>query len=360
MRRILSVISLCALAFAAPRPTQDDFNACFEKNLPSMVNVAGHSGIALSPNLIAVVKNEDMPLRNYIKFDPFLGLYLVASDTKLEPVKLSDETKAKKSDWLSSTSEANSTLYGHLKSMGERLGEPDTLTFEPASTLAILSACCNLRGISIGGGKFIPSRYLKHFMAYQDVYYGDVGAVFEMNETKFIVKSVDQLGRGQALLSSDEILSINGEKFKSLREFNERILFAKKGEILTFEVLRDGEVHKFDIAVSNDKDIIDKNIKEVKQKPEVKEIVKSAQIVNTAKDFFKLQGITLDKNLVVKKVDSGSKAAKFGIKSGDKLLQIDKSEVKTYKEALNLTSKEKSQNLLLFRRGEFDFFYKAR
>lgn len=360
MVRILSLISLCVLAFAAPRPTQDDFNACFEKNLPSIVNVAGHSGIALSPNLIAVVKNDEMPLRNYIKFDPFLGLYLVASDTKLEPVKLSDETKAKKSDWVSATAEANSTLHGHVKSMGERLGEPDTLTFEPASSLAVLSACCNLRGISVGGGKFIPSRYLKHFMSYQDVYYGDVGVVFEMNATKFHVKSVEQLGRGQALMAGDEILTINGEKFKSLRELNERILFAKKGEILTFEVLRDGEVQKFEIAVSNDANMMSQKSKEPEKKPESKEIAKSVQVVNSAKDFFKVEGINFDKNLVVKKVDEGSKAANFGIKPGDKLIQVNRSEVKNYKDALKLAASENGEHVLLFRRNGFDFFYKAR
>ncbi|MDO5045676.1 PDZ domain-containing protein, partial [Campylobacter sp.] len=212
--------------------------------------------------------------------------------------------------------------------------------------------------ISVGGAKFIPSRYLKHFMAYQDVYYGDVGAVFEMMGTKFVVKSVEQLGRGKALMAGDEILTINGEKFKSLREFNERILFAKKGEVLTFEVLRDGEVEKFEIAVSNDANIMSQKPEKTKQ--ETKEPIKSVQVTNVVKDVFKLQGVSFDKNLVVKKVDEGSKAANFGIKPGDKLIQVNRTEVKNYKEALNLASKESSEQVLLFRRGGFDFFFKVR
>ncbi|QKF91308.1 PDZ domain-containing protein [Campylobacter sp. CCUG 57310] len=360
MRKILFLISLCALAFSAPRPTQDDFNACYEKNLPSIVNVAGHEGIALSPNLIAVVKKDEMPLRNYIKFDPFLGLYLVASDVSLDPIKMSEDNRTKKSDWVSVTKDINSTVYGHVKSLGERLGELDTLTFDVNDTTAVLSACCNLRGISVGGNKFIPNRYLRHFIAYPDVYYGDVGAIFEAMDGKFYVKSVEQLGRGQALMAKDEILSINKEKFKTLRELNERILFAKKGEILTFEIMRDGVVERFNIAVSDSASPKDKKSKD-EMKPDVKsQETKEIKQANTTNDFFKTQGITLDTQLNVNKVDEGSKAANFGIKTGDKLIQVGKNQVKNRNDAIKLTSKNSAEHILLFRRNGFDFFYKAR
>ena len=68
---VFAVFTICALAAslrAEPRPTQDDFNACFEKNLPAMVNVAGNGGIAITPNLIAVPKGE-IPVKNYVKFE---------------------------------------------------------------------------------------------------------------------------------------------------------------------------------------------------------------------------------------------------------------------------------------------------
>lgn len=357
MRKILLVLSLCVSVFAAPRPTQDDFNACFEKNLPSMMNVGGSVGVALAPNLIAVPRNSEMPIRNYIKFDPFLGLYLVSSDTKLEPIKMSDDNKTKKSDWVSVTQELNATDYGHVKAMGERLGELDTLTFDINGTGALLGVCCNLRGIAVGGNKFVPNRYLRHFIAYPDVYYGDVGATFEAISGKFYVKTVDQLGRGKALMINDEVISINDEKFGSLRELNERILFAKKGEILNFEILRDGMTEKFSIAVSS----------EIVASPAAKETAsgsveskKEIKLTNETKDFFKTNGITIDDKLIVKKVDEDSKAAKFGIKPGDRLLQVNQSEVKNYKEALNLTAREGGEYILLFRRGGFDFFYKAR
>ena len=352
---------ICALGAslkAEPRPTQDDFNACFEKNLPAMVNVAGNGGIAITPNLIAVPKGE-IPVKNYVKFDPYLGLYLVASDAKLEPVKMAEDNATKKSDWVSVTRELNATVYGHVKAQAQALGELDALTFDVNGTGAVLSPCCKLRGIAVGGDKFVPSRYLRHFAAYKDVYYGDVGAVFEERDGKLYVKGVDPLGRGAALMAGDEILSVNGEKFESLRELNERILFAAKGERLNFEIKRGEDVVKFSIAVS------DEVKKEQKTAPKTDEnITKIAPKPQTAPNtdalsVRKLYGLTFDEKLRVKSVDGESDAARFGLRVGDKLIQVGAKVVKNRKEALALIAKNRGQHLL-FRRDGFDFFYNAR
>lgn len=360
---LFAVFVICAFAAslrAEPRPTQDDFNACFEKNLPAMVNVAGNGGIAITPNLIAVPKGET-PVKNYVKFDPYLGLYLVASDAKLEPMKMSDDNATKKSDWVSVTRDLNATVYGHVKAQAQALGELDVLTFDVNGTGAVLSPCCKLRGIAVGGDKFVPSRYLRHFAAYKDVYYGDVGAVFEEKDGKLYVKSVDPLGRGAALMAGDEILSVNGEKFESLRELNERILFAKKGERLKFEIKRGYEVLKFGVAVSDD---AAKKEQKAPMKADKKAAASDAKPQSMpqssdAASVQKLYGMTFDEKLIVKSVDANSGAAKFGVRVGDKLIQVGQKAVSSRKEALSLLAKGGGQNLL-FRRNGFDFFYNAR
>ena len=358
---VFAVFMICAFAAslrAEPRPTQDDFNACFEKNLPAMVNVAGNGGIAITPNLIAVPKGE-IPVKNYVKFDPYLSLYLVASDAKLEPMKMADDNTTKKSDWVSVTRDLNATVYGHVKAQAQALGELDVLTFDVNGTGAVLSPCCKLRGIAVGGDKFVPSRYLRHFAAYKDVYYGDVGAVFEERDGKLYVKGVDPLGRGAALMAGDEILSVNGEKMQSLRELNERILFAAKGERLKFEIKRGEDVVKFSVAVS------DEVKKEQKAAPKTDENItkiapKPQPAPNTdASSVRKLYGLTFDEKLRVKSVDGESDAARFGLRVGDKLIQVGAKVVKNRKEALALIAKNRGQRLL-FRRDGFDFFYNAR
>lgn len=360
---VFAVFMICAFAAslrAEPRPTQDDFNACFEKNLPAMVNVAGNGGIAIASNLIAVPKGET-PVKNYVKFDPYLGLYLVASDVKLEPVKMSDDNATKKSDWVSVTRDLNATVYGHVKAQAQALGELDVLTFDVNGTGAVLSPCCKLRGIAVGGDKFVPSRYLRHFAAYKDVYYGDVGAVFEEKDGKFYVKSVDPLGRGAALMAGDEILSVNGEKFESLRELNERILFAKKGERLKFEIKRGDEVLRFGVAVSDDAAKKEQRAPTKADKKAAASDAKPQSIPQSsdAASVQKLYGITFDEKLTVKRVDASSGAAKFGVRVGDKLIQVGQKAVSSRKEALSLLAKGGGQNLL-FRRNGFDFFYNAR
>nr|WP_314475930.1 PDZ domain-containing protein [uncultured Campylobacter sp.] len=360
---LFAVFVICAFAAslrAEPRPTQDDFNACFEKNLPAMVNVAGNGGIAITPNLIAVPKGE-IPVKNSVKFDPYLGLYRVASDVKLAPVKMSDDNATKKSDWVSVTRDLNATVYGHVKAQAQALGELDVLTFDVNGTGAVLSPCCKLRGIAVGGDKFVPSRYLRHFAAYKDVYYGDVGAVFEERDGKLYVKSVDPLGRGAALMVGDEILSVNGEKFESLRELNERILFAKKGERLKFEIKRGDEVLKFGVAVSDD---AAKKEQKAPMKADKKAAASDAKPQSMpqssdAASVQKLYGMTFDEKLIVKSVDANSGAAKFGVRVGDKLIQVGQKAVSSRKEALSLLAKGGGQNLL-FRRNGFDFFYNAR
>ena len=358
---LFAVFVICAFAAslrAEPRPTQDDFNACFEKNLPAMVNVAGNGGIAITPNLIAVPKGE-IPVKNYVKFDPYLGLYLVSSDAKLEPMKMADDNATKKSDWVSVTRDLNATVYGHVKAQAQALGELDVLTFDVNGTGAVLSPCCKLRGIAVGGDKFVPSRYLRHFAAYKDVYYGDVGAVFEERDSKLYVKSVDPLGRGAVLMAGDEILSVNGEKMQSLRELNERILFAKKGERLKFEIRRGEDVVKFSVAVSDEvkkeqKTVpkTDENITKIAPKPQPAPNTDASRVQ-------KLYGLTFDEKLRVKSVDGESDAARFGLRVGDKLIQVGAKIVKNRKEALALIAKNRGQRLL-FRRDGFDFFYNAR
>ena len=54
-----------------------------------------------------------------------------------------------------------------------------------------------------------------------------------------------------------------------------------------------------------------------------------------------------------------SGAAKFGVRVGDKRIQVGQKAVSSRKEALGLLAKGGGQNLL-FRRNGFDFFYNAR
>lgn len=360
MRKLVLLLAFYVAVFGAPRPTQDDFNVCYEKNKASIISVNGNYGVAVSKNLIAVVKNSDTPINDYVKFDPYLGLYLVKSDKELfVPVMANelDETKVNKTTWIGTLSDKNATLMGHIKGFGLGLGDLDTLNFDVNVTAELNSPCCKMIGIAIGTDKFIPNRYLRHFAAYDDVYYGDIGVVFEQKENGFFIGSSDPLGRGKALMKNDEILAVDNKVPTSLRWLNEAVLFATKGTLLEFKIKRNDEELKIFVPVSGDVALKDNKIDEIS--PKVGEFLDKMQ--NEANEFVRLDeilskyGIAVDKNLVVTKVNDGSEAANFGVSVNDKILQFNKDLVKNKKD-LDAKINTQSSFLLLFRRGEFDFF----
>lgn len=366
MKKFLLLLVLCVALFGAARPTQDDFNACYEKNKNSIISVNGNYGVAVAKNLIAVVKNSDTKINNFIKFDPYLNLYLVKSDKDLQvPIMVdeNDEANFNKTKWIGNINDNNSTKMGHIKSFGVNLGDLDSLNFDLNVTSELNSACCKMVGIAIGMDKFIPNRYLKHFANYDDVYYGDIGAVFTQVDNKFLVYSVDPLGRGNTLLKDDEILSIDGVKPSSLRLLNEAVLFAKKGSILEFKIKRKDEELKLFIPVSGDIKLKDNAIKEKTEnkinvvlntqnkKPQIDEYHKLNEIL-------KQWGVVVDTKLMVKRVFENSQAHKFGVVVGDDIVQVGTDIVKTRKDLQQSIGDQRSF-LLLLKRNDFDFFVRV-
>ena len=345
---------------ADPRPTQEDFNACFEKNKNSIVSVNKHFGVAITKNLIAVPKSDGAPLGEYVKFDPYLQLFLVRSSKELSPVVMADETneeRIKKSTWVGILNDSNNTVMGHIKSLGQNLGDFDTLSFEYNATGEINTPCCKMIGIAVGTDKFIPNRYLKHFVSYDDVYYGDIGVKFLQKEDKFFVGLVDPLGRGKMMMVDDELVSVNGIKPKSLRELNEMVLFAPKGAKLDIIVKRDKQEMLFQVPVSGDvkfNQSLDVDAPSSLDIPNFNIMPKEAQTMLDDKILVDY-GITVDKNLVVTKVEPKSNAEIFGIKTGDKILGFDKQSVSSREELLEKLGELKNFTLL-FTRNDFQFF----
>lgn len=368
MKKLLIALFCAAFAYGDARPTQDDFHACYQKNKSSIVSVNGNFGVAITQNLIAVPKNSQTKINDYIKFDPYLGLYLVRSSVTLEPpvmVDETDETKIKKSTWVGILDDANNTIMGHIKSLGVNLGDFDTLSFDSNVTGELNSACCKMVGIAIGGDKFIPNRYLKHFAAHEDVYYGDIGVVFTQNDKGFFVLSSDPIGRGKELMKGDEILEVNGKKPLSLREINEAILFAPKDYIVEFKVKREGEEMKFLVKVAGhttatkslNLDINETSAPNIDLKSLFNVVEESpSELLND--EVLRKYGIVVDKNLRVTKVFEDTPAAAFGLAVGDTILQVDKIAVKNKKELLERIPEAKSF-YLLFTRNDFNFFAKV-
>lgn len=315
---------------AAEKPTKEDFKICL-KNQNALVKINGVKALAIDKNKLVSIKKPT----NFIKYDPYLKLYLIKSKKPLKIWQQKDETRLKKSKWIAAIDEQYISI-GHLKSLSQNLGEFDKMNIQNYQNTVVSGACCSMYGLSIGGGNFIGNRYLRHFIAYDDVYYGDIGVEFMQKQDKFYIKEVNPFLNGKALQIGDEILAIDKKRPLSLRNLKESVLFAKKGSNIEFEVIRDGKKQKISIKVA-------KKIKKAK-----------------ATSYLSYYGMSFNKNLILINIKKGSTAEKLGLKKGDKLLLINSAKMKNLNDIKNFLGKNKNPPYhFLFDRKNFQFFVKV-
>ncbi|KAA6228233.1 PDZ domain-containing protein [Campylobacter sp. LR291e] len=333
MRVFLVFLLSLGFLFGVERPKLEDFVACYEKNKASVLTYEGLPAFALSENLLAVLKQENTKLNKYVKYDPFLNLYLVKTEFSLIPTRMIEEQNLTRNDWVGIL-DPSRAFIGHIKYLAQDINEKDQLDFTTKIGL-LNSPCCNMLGIGLDNGAFIGNRYLKHFMKYNDVYWGDIGVDFAVRENKIYVNSVRKNGQ---FLINDEIVSVDGEIVKDLRKLNEKVLFADRGSTLYFGVIRDN----FDLNISTlvtEKDLSRFNLPDNKPKP-----VPTGYRSNL--------GLHINKALVVTKVDANSKASSAGFMVGDKILRINNKVVTSTQNIQDILANGNDFNVLVERKRE--------
>lgn len=360
MRFVLLFLAFLSFSFAVERPRLEDFVACFNKNKASVFIYEGMNAFALSENLLAVVKNPNTKLNKYVKYDPFLNLYLVRTEFSLIPTNMYDEQNLTRNDWVGIIDPTNAYI-GHLKYLAQDINERDRLDF--ATKVGQLSTpCCNMLGIALADGSFIGNRYLKHFMKYNDVYWGDIGVDFTVRNNKIYVEKVRNSGQ---FLVNDEIVSVDDVPANDIRKLNERILFADRGSTLYFKILRDNADVNVSVMVSP---------KELTGLALEQNSNNNKKTVVTVKnnDYRSNLGFSLRNNLVVSKIEANSNASRAGLLVGDKILRINNQIVRDTNSVQRILASGTEFNILISRSsknlpkigssasskgdGEFQFF----
>ena len=331
MKFFLTFCLFFSLAFSVERPRFEDFAAGYERNKASMLNYEGMPAFALSENLLAVLKIPNQKLNKYVKYDPFLNLYLVRTDFSLIATPMGDEEKLTRNDWVGIW-DPNKAYIGHIKYLAQNLEERDQLDFN--SKIGLLgTACCEMMGIALSDNSFIGNRYLKHFMKYNDVYWGDIGVEFAERENKIYVNKVNKSGQ---FLINDEILSIDETPVKDIRKLNEKILFAERGSTLYLRVLRDNADLNISVEVFA-KDLSKFKLPDTKPKPKIT-------------SFQSNLGLSVNSSLNVIKIEPNSKAFLAGFMVGDKILRVNNAEIKDFKELQNILNAGNDFNILIARK----------
>ena len=392
-----SVFALIILAFfgmslgvAEPRPTTEDLDACYQRANPSQFIYKGHIAVALTRHLAAVIADSNLTLspEDYVKFDPYLGLYLIDLETTEVAPYLKDETNAKNDMWVN-VLEQNATEIGHIKDYAQNIGEFDTLSFKAPKKGILLCDCCQMLGIAVGGDKFIGNRYLRNFFSHRDVYYGDIGVNFDDINGTLMVRSVHPLGPGAKLMAGDKVVGLNGVQPRQLRELNEAVLFSPRGQTLRFEVMRNGKKQVLHVKMPYGRDSngtwfddfdrnrtimpkggngpakprVDANAtkadKNATETASVKKSAESAKKPAQSKYVSVLTGygLSVDSNMVVRK--AWGAAAKAGFEPGDKILQGGKTQAPNLATLGRLLSNYRLNHVLVSR-DDFQFFIRLR
>lgn len=335
-----------SFVFGVERPKFEDFAACFVKNKASVLLYEGLQAFALSENLLAVLPANGKKLNRYVKYDPFLNLYLVRTDFSLFPAKRYDEQNLTRNDWVGIIDE-KTPYIGHLKYLAQDLNERDQLDFT-TKIGQLDTPCCSMLGISLGDGSFIGNRYLDHFAKYNDVYWGDVGVDFALRDNKIYVENVRKSGQ---FLVNDEIVSVDDEVANDLRKLNEKILFADRGSTLYFKILRDNQDLNVSVSVFA-KDLAQASNKMPATPKTTTTSSKKAPAKPVSKEFKTEFGFGVDSNLFVRSVQARSKAANAGFMNGDKILRINNETLYSINDFQRLLASSNNLNFLIQRESK--------
>ncbi len=334
MKFFLSLLLSLHVAFGASF-VYPNFKQCYNQNLKSLVYFGDTKAVAITKHY-AVAYLKKKPMFKYIKYDPYLNLYLFYSPKVLNPVKLKKTNKLNLGDWIASISE-NSIFVGNFSKRGygiDSLFEQNSKV-EPNSIITCL--CCEAYGIGVGDHKFIPTELIKRFLHSQNIFYGDIGVKFKKIGKNIVVSHVKKSYVGNKIKVGDIIKKADNKQIKSLGSLENMILFGAKNKTLEIEFLRKNVMHR-------------EKFKRYKKQIEKK----------STDSFLGRKGMFFDKSLHLVKIERNSFASKSGLKIGDKLLQINRKNVKSNSDVDRILSKHnKKEAYLLFDRNSFDFFIKV-
>ncbi len=328
---IFALNALFGASFVYP-----DFKQCYKKDVKSIVYFGETKAIAVSKHY-AVAYLEKKPKHSFVKYDPFLSLYLFYSKKALHPIRLKNTDKLTLGEWLASMDD-NSMYTGNFAQRGVGLNiffEQNSKT-PPNSMISCL--CCDIYGIGVGHGKFISSNFIKRFLNAKSVYYGDIGVRFAKRGKDVIVSSVNPMFKNQKLKVGDIVKKIDGKRVKKVEDIEDYILFQKIGKTVKLKFSR--------------------NNKTITVKIKIQKRYGGGELSDS---FLEAKGMFFDKNLVIKGIKKDSFAQKSGLLIGDKLLQIDRKSVTSEDDARRIFSKIKKKDIdLLFDRDDFQFFVKVK
>lgn len=266
------------------------------------------------------------PKAKILKHDPFLSLYLVEDKKGFKhPFTINYRLTL-------GVAVVDNKRAVEGKILKHQIGLNNFASFSEAvlAPSLLLTSCCSLEGIVTAKG-IIEKEYIDRFIKINKVSYSDIGIRVEDDKNLVIINAINPFIKGNPFKVNDCVLEFDGKKVQNSSSLMRDILFSKINSTHIVKVKRANK-------------ILTLKTKSLKR-------YGGGYLSDT---FLEFLGLSFDKNLKIVKIEK--KAQKYGLKLGDKLLQINQKNITNEEEILKIISQDTNSSNLLFQRDNFQFF----
>ena len=269
---------------------------------------------------------ESKPNKEILKFDPFLGLYLV-KDTKAfaYPFDLNMHLQL-------GTAMVTKSCSREGRFTQDQQGLNNLALYsEPLLYPALLtSSCCSLEGIVTSRG-IIQKEYINRFLTNQSVTYGDIGVRLKDTKKGIVVDAKDPFIENNPFKKGDIFVAFDKYKVENTADVMQKILFSSLGKKHIVEIKRNKKSLTFHVITTKRY---------------------GGGLVSDT--FLESKGLFFDKELRLCEITGSFK--NYGLKLGDKLIQVNGVLIRNQEELREYIENSKDYSSLLFERNGFEFF----
>lgn len=324
MFRLFIVLNLLFLNLYA---CKGGFTSCKQKIIDSNAIQNQQLYIPVNKNQ-RLIYSKTKPNAKIVKHDKFLNLYLIEDKKPFKyPFRVNNKLSL-------GTAAIDNKMVLEGKILKHQIGLNKLARYnQPLFVPSILlNSCCALEGIVTPNG-IIEKEYIERFLKIKKVEYGDIGIRVEDVKKLIIVNASNRYLKDNSFKVDDCILAYDGKKVHNASELMRWILFSKIASKHTVKIKRALDIFTVNVTITS-----------------------RGGGGNITDTFLEFLGLSFDKTLHVVKI--ASKAKKYQLILGDKLLQIDFKNITTQEEILRNIKNNKTSKLLFQRRG-FQFFIKV-
>jgi len=303
-----------------------DFSLCKQKFHDAGVAQADGLAIPVGGSKLLIYTPRP-PKADIDVADPFLGLYLVRTSKPFaHPFELGKGTPK-----TVAAIDAYMALPGKIVEAQTGLNALGRFEHPLADPALLSDACCMLEGIATPSG-VIGREYLRHFLEGGKSFgYADAGFRLTESEAGVEIESADPFFPDNPFRAGDRVVRYDGHPVRNAASLLREILFAAAGSSHQVAVLRGGSERT--VAVT------------------LQPRFGGGLISDT---YLERAGIFFDSELQVLSLNDGS--AKLGLAVGDRLVQVNSSDVTFADEVRTALGEKPLGASLLFERGGFQFF----